>query len=185
MIKYISKRFLAMFITVLLISFFVYFIIQLPPGDYVSSYISRMQLEGEVVDHMVIEQLRADLGVEPTDNTTQMLIASGLPKDYFEIEIQYPGDDKSLSGTLPTVVVTILKDINVDSIPVGGTNIEKALDVAINAFKEANGRTFPTWTDVLEVVRKLGYRKTLPSELNLNNKAEDWTEAADSDSGVN
>ena len=57
--------------------------------------------------------------------------------------------------------------------------------VAINAFKEANGRTFPTWTDVLEVVRKLGYRKTLPSELNLNNKAEDWTEAADSDSGVN
>ena len=30
------------------------------------------------------EQLRADLGVEPTDNTTQMLIASGLPKDYFE-----------------------------------------------------------------------------------------------------
>ena len=56
--------------------------------------------------------------------------------------------------------------------------------VAINAFKEANGRTFPTWTDVLEVVRKLGYRKTLPSELNLNNKAEDWTEPADSDSGV-
>ena len=59
------------------------------------------------------EQLRADLGVEPTDNTTQMLIASGLPKDYFEIEIQYPGDDKSLSGTFPTVVVTILKDINI------------------------------------------------------------------------
>lgn len=57
--------------------------------------------------------------------------------------------------------------------------------VAINAFKETNGRTFPTWTDVLEVVRKLGYRKTLPSELNLNNKAEDWTEPADSDSGVN
>ena len=57
--------------------------------------------------------------------------------------------------------------------------------IAINAFKEANGRTFPTWTDVLEVVRKLGYRKTLPSELNLNNKAEDWTEPADSDSGVN
>jgi peptide/nickel transport system permease protein len=64
MIKYISKRFLAMFITVLLISFFVYFIIQLPPGDYVSSYISRMQLEGEVVDHMVIEQLRADFGLD-------------------------------------------------------------------------------------------------------------------------
>ena len=56
--------------------------------------------------------------------------------------------------------------------------------VAINAFKEANGRTFPTWTDVLEVVRKLGYRKTLPSDLDLGNKVEDWTELPDSDSGV-
>ncbi len=56
--------------------------------------------------------------------------------------------------------------------------------VAINAFKEANGRTFPTWTDVLEVVRKLGYRKTLPSELSLGNKVEDWTEDRNTPSGV-
>ncbi len=56
--------------------------------------------------------------------------------------------------------------------------------VAINAFKEANGRTFPTWTDVLEVVRKLGYRKTLPSESNLGDKIVDWTEEPDSPSGV-
>jgi hypothetical protein len=56
--------------------------------------------------------------------------------------------------------------------------------LAINAFKEANGRTFPTWTDVLEVVRKLGYRKTLPSELKLGDRVQDWTEEANSDSGV-
>jgi hypothetical protein len=56
--------------------------------------------------------------------------------------------------------------------------------VAINAFKEANGRTFPTWTDVLEVVRKLGYRKTLPSELDFGDKVEDWTEGHDTNSGV-
>jgi len=56
--------------------------------------------------------------------------------------------------------------------------------VAINAFKEANGRTFPTWTDVLEVVRKLGYRKTLPSELSLSDKVQDWTESSDAQSGV-
>ena len=53
-----------------------------------------------------------------------------------------------------------------------------------NAFKEANGRTFPTWTDVLEVVRKLGYRKTLPSELCLGDKVQDWTESPDAPSGV-
>lgn len=50
---------------------------------------------------------------------------------------------------------------------------------AIDAFKRVNNRPFPTWTEVLEVIRKLGYRKTCPSTLNLSN-AEDWTETADS-----
>ncbi len=56
--------------------------------------------------------------------------------------------------------------------------------IAINAFKEANGRTFPTWTDVLEVVRKLGYRKTMKSELDLGSKSRDWTEEPNTPSGV-
>jgi len=56
--------------------------------------------------------------------------------------------------------------------------------LAINTFKEANGRTFPTWTDVLEVVRKLGYRKTLPSELDFDGRVADWTEDGDSPSGI-
>lgn len=64
MVKYICKRIVTMLITILLISFFVFFIIQLPPGDFVSSYISRMQLEGELVDQMVIDQLRADFGLD-------------------------------------------------------------------------------------------------------------------------
>ncbi len=55
---------------------------------------------------------------------------------------------------------------------------------AIDAFKRVNGKTFPTWTDVLEVIRRLGYRKTLPSELSLGSKAEDWTERPDAHSGL-
>jgi len=31
----------------------------------------------------------------------------------------------------------------------------------------------------------LGYRKTMPSELNLGGKSQDWTEKPDSISGVN
>ena len=57
--------------------------------------------------------------------------------------------------------------------------------LAIDVFKRVNHKTFPSWTDVLEVVRKLGYRKTMPSELNLGGKSQDWTEKADSISGVN
>lgn len=56
--------------------------------------------------------------------------------------------------------------------------------MAIDAFKRVNGLTFPTWTDVLEVIRKLGYRKTMPTELELGSRVEDWTEKPDSQSGV-
>jgi hypothetical protein len=56
--------------------------------------------------------------------------------------------------------------------------------MAIDAFKRVNGKTFPTWTDVLEVVRKLGYRKTMPSELNLGKNTEDWSEPANAPAGV-
>ncbi len=55
---------------------------------------------------------------------------------------------------------------------------------AIDAFKRVNGKTFPTWTDVLEVVRRLGYRKTQPSELQLGSKVEDWMERPDAPGGV-
>ncbi|MFM7133866.1 MAG: hypothetical protein ACKO0W_06065 [Planctomycetota bacterium] len=56
--------------------------------------------------------------------------------------------------------------------------------MAIDAFKRVNGKTFPSWTDVLEVVRKLGYRKTMPSELNLGGRAEDWRERPDAPSNT-
>ncbi|MBX3379563.1 MAG: hypothetical protein KF805_05685 [Phycisphaeraceae bacterium] len=54
---------------------------------------------------------------------------------------------------------------------------------AIDAFKKGNDKTFPTWTDVLEVVRLLGYRKTCKSEINLRN-AEDWMEPGDTPSNT-
>jgi len=54
---------------------------------------------------------------------------------------------------------------------------------AINEFKKANQTGFPTWSDVLEVIRLLGYRKTCRSEVDLRN-AEDWQEAADAKANV-
>ena len=49
---------------------------------------------------------------------------------------------------------------------------------AIDIYKKVNQTPFPTWTEVLEVMRKLGYRKTQESMLEIT-AAEDWTEAAD------
>jgi len=49
---------------------------------------------------------------------------------------------------------------------------------AIDAYKRVNQRPFPTWTEVLEIIRKLGYRKTAETQLDIPG-AEDWTEPAD------
>jgi len=49
---------------------------------------------------------------------------------------------------------------------------------AVDAYKRVNDRPFPTWTEVLEVLRKLGYRKTCEMSLDLP-QCEDWTEESD------
>jgi len=56
--------------------------------------------------------------------------------------------------------------------------------LAIDEFKRANQKTFPSWTDVLEVGRLLGYRKTTGSEIPIPSGAEDWLEKPDTPSGV-
>jgi hypothetical protein len=44
--------------------------------------------------------------------------------------------------------------------------------MAIETYKKVNKRLYPTWTEVLEVVRQLGYRKVRHRELNLPNIPE-------------
>lgn len=47
--------------------------------------------------------------------------------------------------------------------------------MAIDAFKKGNQVTFPAWSDVLEIIRLLGYRKVQNAAVDLG-RAEDWTE---------
>ncbi|MCL2647769.1 MAG: hypothetical protein FWD61_12285 [Phycisphaerales bacterium] len=41
--------------------------------------------------------------------------------------------------------------------------------MAIDTYKRLNNRPFPTWTEVLEVVKQLGYRKVAASTIKLPN----------------
>jgi hypothetical protein len=43
---------------------------------------------------------------------------------------------------------------------------------AIETYKKVNKRLYPTWTEVLEVVQQLGYRKVCPRDINLENVPE-------------
>jgi len=44
--------------------------------------------------------------------------------------------------------------------------------MAIEAYKKVNKRMYPTWTEVLEVIQQLGYRKIIQRDIHLENVPE-------------
>ena len=50
MFGYLIRRILTMIPTLLIVSVLVFVIIQLPPGDYLESYIAELQSQGESVN---------------------------------------------------------------------------------------------------------------------------------------
>jgi peptide/nickel transport system permease protein len=64
MFGYVLRRLFIMIPTLLVISFLVFAIIQAPPGDYLSSYMSELQSQGEAVNPQKIEYLRKQYGLD-------------------------------------------------------------------------------------------------------------------------
>jgi peptide/nickel transport system permease protein len=62
MIGYIARRLLLMIPTLLVISMIIFTIIELPPGDYLESYVAELQARGETVSEDEIEFLRDQYG---------------------------------------------------------------------------------------------------------------------------
>jgi len=56
--SYITRRFIYMIIILLVVSITAFIIIQLPPGDYLTSYIIRLRQSGQTVDESQIASLR-------------------------------------------------------------------------------------------------------------------------------
>lgn len=55
----------------------------------------------------------------------------------------------------------------------GEMNVEQfEFIMAIETYKKVNKRLYPTWTEILEIVRQLGYRKVLPRDIHLENCPE-------------
>lgn len=63
MLQYIARRLLIMIPTVILISLITFWIIQLPPGDYLTTWAALAAAEGEDIDLMVLEHLREEYGL--------------------------------------------------------------------------------------------------------------------------
>lgn len=59
MTAFILRRIVSILLTLLALSVVVFVLIQLPPGDFVTSYIARLSGSGEMIDQETIDALRA------------------------------------------------------------------------------------------------------------------------------
>jgi peptide/nickel transport system permease protein len=64
MIQFIIRRLLLMIPTLFIVSLVAFLIIQLPPGDFLTSYIANLAGTGETVQEEVIEALNARFGLD-------------------------------------------------------------------------------------------------------------------------
>lgn len=64
MLSYLVRRLLTMILTLLAVSALIFVIIQLPPGDYLSSLMAELQSQGETVAGDKIEYLRRQYGLD-------------------------------------------------------------------------------------------------------------------------
>ncbi|MCI2422743.1 ABC transporter permease [Saccharopolyspora sp. K220] len=64
MARFVIRRLLYMIPTLLAISLVCFLIIQLPPGDFLTSYVARLSSEGETVDQAQLDALRQRYGLD-------------------------------------------------------------------------------------------------------------------------
>ena len=63
MAQYIFRRVLVFLPTMLIMSAVIFFIIQLPPGDYATTYVASLKAEGNVVDANTLAELQERFGL--------------------------------------------------------------------------------------------------------------------------
>ncbi|MFW5980999.1 MAG: ABC transporter permease [bacterium] len=63
MLNYILRRFIYMVILVIVMSFLTFIIINLPPGDYLTTYVNRLRADGTTIDQSTIRNLERRYGL--------------------------------------------------------------------------------------------------------------------------
>ena len=109
MINYIARRILIMIPTLLAISMIVFIIIELPPGDYLESYIAELQAQGENIDLQQIEYLREQYGFsDPPVLRYLNWVAGMLQGDFgYSFEYRLPVSEVVGDRLFLTIIVSI------------------------------------------------------------------------------
>jgi peptide/nickel transport system permease protein len=107
--SYIFRRILLMIPTLIFISFTVFVIIQLPPGDYLESHIAELESQGESVDPQQIQQLREQYGLDEPFMVQYVTWSTGMLQGDFGYSFEYdlPVSDVVGDRLFLTVIISI------------------------------------------------------------------------------
>lgn len=89
MLRYVIHRILVMVPTLLAISLITFVIIQLPPGDYLETYIAELQAQGENIQGAKIEYLRRIYGLDQPWWQQYLVWLGGLFRGDFGYSFEY------------------------------------------------------------------------------------------------
>ncbi len=89
MFGYTVHRVLIMVPTLLAISLITFVIIQLPPGDYLSTYVAELESQGETVNAAKIEFLRQQYGFDKPMHEQYLLWLAGMFKGDFGYSFEF------------------------------------------------------------------------------------------------
>jgi peptide/nickel transport system permease protein len=121
--RYIVQRLLLVIPTVFVISIISFIIIQLPPGDFLTSYIATLESGGQVVDQTQIDALRAQYGLGEPIYVQYFKWISGVVQGNFGHSFQWQRPVSDLIGErmMLTVVLSVASLLLVwaISLPIG------------------------------------------------------------------
>ena len=109
MLRFIIRRTLVAIPTLIAVSIFTFIIIQLPPGDYLSSYVMQLREQGDEVDDIELEMLTERYGLGKPISTQYWLWISGVLQGDFGDSLEWRMPVSELIGQrlLLTFVVSL------------------------------------------------------------------------------
>jgi len=99
MLQYFFHRFLLMLVTLLLVSVASFAIIELPPGDYLATYIANLQAQGSWVAEEEIEALRHQYGLDQPSVVRYVKWMSNLLRGDWGLSLDWRRPVKDLVGS--------------------------------------------------------------------------------------
>ncbi|GAH46412.1 unnamed protein product, partial [marine sediment metagenome] len=107
MLSYIAKRLLYMIPTLLIISIISFTLIQLPPGDYLTSYIAQLRETDDVTQQTVIDSLKKRYGLDQPIYAQYLMWMKGVLQGDFGQSFEWNMPVSELIGHRVALTITV------------------------------------------------------------------------------